>query len=220
MDDNIDDIFFDGLDSKSVEKPAGFWEDMSSNVLKESLVKPWWTTTSAYISGAVIMVATVVTVWVVTSEPNVPVENNQPVMPDTTDKIPSDSLPVSLDTIVKMDKSDDANVMSDREEESSVAREKESVETNISKKQADKDSLEDEILNEGLIQPMDSTKTVEEDVSIVDSTKLVIDIHKDSLSQKITEENKDSLIQKKKPVVVIVQDTIVVTDTVKTRKKQ
>ena len=220
MDDNIDDIFFDGLDGKSVEKPAGFWEDMSSNVLKESLVKPWWATTSAYISGAVVVVATAVTIWVVSSEPNVPVENNQQVMSDTANRIQSDSLPVSLDTIVTIDKSDDANVMSDREEVSSVSVEKESVETNIYKNQVNTDSLEEEILNENLIQPTDSTKTIEEEILIDDSTKLVIDIPVDSLNQENMGETKDSVIQKKKPVVVIVQDTIVVTDTVKTRKKQ
>ncbi len=215
MDEDIDEIFFQGLEGKSIEKPHHFWNKMSDKVLQKSIAKPWWMSTTAYVSGSIVMVVTFSVALIV----NINTENtNQDMIPETSSKIAVDSANTIEDTTL--------NLQKDTTDAVSSSSKPVVLESNKKKKSADTQQRQTENKTNVLENILHSTKSnltsdkVEQNVEKTikkDSTQLIVNIPSDTLKPEL--ELRDSVVKKKTPVVVIVQDTIVVVDTIKKDKE-
>ncbi|MEM1136583.1 MAG: hypothetical protein AAGI07_12155 [Bacteroidota bacterium] len=216
-DDNIDDIFFKGLDGKSIEKPTRFWNDISLNVLNH-ISKPWWTSLTTYFVGATVVTATVVTVWIV--------YNNQSSPQNETEKVESvvtDTAMVLEDTIQKLKDSTQQIKVIQIDTLSEAVDKTEMKEKEVVSEKFEQQMLEHSIDSNRLTESLDtllsadSTALVKPDTSLTDSTQLSTSMPVDSLIESEVPEGK---VEKKIPTVVIIQDTVVVTDTIKIDPKK
>ncbi|MEN7551598.1 hypothetical protein AAG747_27030 [Rapidithrix thailandica] len=231
MDEKIDDIFFRGLEGKHIEKPASYWEGINQNVLENSIPKPWWSSMNPYLVASVLLAIIAVIIWGVTEfsentsqeNPNNPVEKNA----GDTLGISPDSVPVqknSTDTLGEKATEEDvkrAVVLPENPkppEENFIPEESIPVENTLTNSKPDTNQVNmiersDSLLVE-INQAKDSLTRSQPDNSLNTS---------EPVNDSVSIENKiksDSVMNKRPVQVIIIQDTIIVTDTVKVESKK
>ena len=205
-DENIDHIFFKGLEGKSIEKPASYWKDISLNILK-NISKPWWGSLNAVIIGIIAVTAIAIIVWYNTNTPSI-----TPIEPKQVESLTRDTVAIEKYTPEESMQATDA-VNPDT---------KQDVIQNQAIKPVEKKTALEVGKQQNTRHPGDSQSFPGSKDSVVvtlpDSVRLntVDSLNTLKSKQPVPKE----LNGKKVPTVIIIQDTVIVTDTVKIEKKK
>ncbi|MDW7692517.1 hypothetical protein R9C00_12725 [Flammeovirgaceae bacterium SG7u.111] len=216
--EDIDDLFFEGLEGKSIEKPASFWNELQTKILAKSMVKPWWNILNFFtVSAIALAISAVITVIIL---------NWGKTGNDT--QIQSSHTPENANILVAVDSSQSlADTLAIETASQSMPDTLEKAETKVSQEasQIELPKVVEEkpilITVPEVVKPLPSDSLIEPLEIPVDS--LVIDSSEIGQIQLLDSINqpKDTLKPKKKVVsVVIIQDTLVVTDTIQLPPKK
>lgn len=230
MHDNIDQIFLQGLNGKASEKPDEFWEDLYSNILDQSLPQRWWKTKRfLFISMAVAIVsALVLFVWLHSKPkaqnpvPKQPTINNTEVLPMDASGKTNDELEEKNNAKSQQNTTTDQNAAQRTNEPTKKAtqpplNEQPSPKTELND---DKSSSMDDLMYQAPAKTAETPKEILNPTTEINTSDTITSSYEtDSLTNKSIQAQSNEVIPKKNPVVIIVQDTIVVTDTIKTSKR-
>ena len=211
-DEHIDNIFLKGLAGKSIEKPASYWKGVSTHIWR-GISRPWWATSTALIIGITAVIIVVVIGWYKLNQSSSPV----PMKPRQGESIMTDTVATTKDTVeepspqtepVDTDPSPEVTPTEQTEEIKSVEKEAPSEAPGQQNSAPSIDSQE-----RSTTQDKDSVAVTQPDsvrLNPVDSIP----------TPKIKQPQPNDTSKKKPTTVIILQDTVIVTDTVKIKKKQ
>ncbi|MDN5213289.1 hypothetical protein QQ020_14565 [Fulvivirgaceae bacterium BMA12] len=205
-DEHIDDIFLKGLEGKSIEKPAGYWKDISSHILN-NLSKPWWSTLPVLVMGIVAVLTIVVIAWYNTNS-----STSIQMEPKQTDGTTTDTVIIDRDTYEEPRQNDNvvnADTLEEvRQNEVTIPVEKAPV------IEVDKPKVSEHLVDSQALP------VFEDSIIVVPPNSVPLNIFDSLGSRKIQQPSPKILNEQKVPTVIIIQDTVIVTDTVKIEKKK
>ncbi len=205
-DEHIDDIFLKGLEGKSIEKPVSYWKDISAHILN-NLSKPWWSTLPVLIMSVVGILAVIVIAWynannssTIQMEPkqlDVTATDTLIIDPDIREESVQDNDPINADTLPEVLQND----------------------VTIPAKKAPVLEADEPGVTEHLIDSL-ALPAFEDSIIVVPADTLPRNIFDSLDSRKIKQPSPKLLNEQKVPTVIIIQDTVIVTDTIKIEKKK
>lgn len=204
--ENIDDIFLKGLEGKSIEKPADYWKDISSNILNK-ISKPWWGALITIAIGITAVTAIVIIVWY-----NIDVSSTIQTEPKQVESTMTDTVAIKKDTpeesIPPTDLINSAPLQEVPQTEASELTEKQVVPGVPTPKRP-----ELAVDSQALPESKDSIIVTQPDSARLNAFDSISTPKNQQLPPK-------ELSKKKVPTVIIIQDTVIVTDTIKIEKKK